>query len=78
MNSVNFLPIDINSSEFGEDFDPSTWDFDNPDREKNRESVLKVLNKIVDLSSSNLQKTADGLLATKPHINEDILWVGGK
>ena len=45
---------------------------------KNRESVLKVLNKIVDLSSSNLQKTADGLLATKPHINEDILWVGGK
>ena len=34
MNSVNFLPIDINSSEFGEDFDPSTWDFDNPDREK--------------------------------------------
>ena len=40
--------------------------------------MLKVLNKIVDLSNSNLQKTADGLLATKPHINEDILWVGGK
>ena len=78
MNSVNFLPIDINSSEFGEDSDPSAWDFDNPDREKNRESVLKVLNKVVDSSNSNLQKNADGLLASKPHRNEDILWVGGK
>ena len=45
---------------------------------KNTESVLKVLKKIVDLSNSNLQKNADGLLATKPHRNEDILLVGGK
>ena len=40
--------------------------------------MLKVLKKIVDLSNSNLQKNADGLLATKPHRNEDILLVGGK
>ena len=45
---------------------------------KNRKSVLKVLKKIVDLSNSNLQKNADGLLATRPHRNQDILWVGGK
>ena len=78
MNSVNLMPIDIDSSEFGKDFDPSTLDFENSDREKNRESVLKVLKKIVDLSNSNLHKNADGLLATKSHTNEDILWVGGK
>ena len=40
--------------------------------------MLKVLKKIVDMSSSNLQKNADVPLATKPHRNEDILWVGGK
>ena len=45
---------------------------------KNRESVLKVLKKIVDLSNSNLQKNVHGLLATRPHRNQDILWVGGK
>ena len=37
--------------------------------------MLKVLKKIVDMSNSNLQKNADVLLATKPHRNEDILWV---
>ena len=30
------------------------------------------------MSNSNLHKNADGLLVTKPHINEDILWVGGE
>ena len=40
--------------------------------------MLKVLRKIADLSNSNLQKNADGLLANKPHRNEDIFWVGGK
>ena len=71
------MPIDIDPSEFGEDFHLSTLDFENADREKNRGSILKVLLKIVDLSNSNLQKHANGLLATKPHINKDILWVGG-
>ena len=72
------VSIDIDPSEFGEDFDPSSLDFDNADREKNREPVLKVLKKIADLSNSNLQKNADGLLATRTHRNQDILWVGGK
>ena len=61
MNSVNFTPIDIGQSEFGENFDPSTWYYEKKDREKNRELVLKVLKKILDLSNSNLRKNADGL-----------------
>ena len=67
------MPTDIDPSEFGQGFHPFTLDFEKADREKNRESMLKVLKKIVDLSNSNLQKNVDGLLATKPHINKDIL-----
>ena len=78
INSVNLMPVDIDPIVFGEDFDPSTLDFGNADREKNRESVLKVLRKIVDLSNSNLKKNAGCLLATEPYINKDILWVGRK
>ena len=40
--------------------------------------MLRVLRKVIDLFNSNLQKNADGLLATKPHKNEDILWTGEK
>ena len=78
MNSVNLMPIDIEPSEFGENFVPSTLDFENSDKKKNRESLLKVLGKIVDLINSNFQKNEDGLLASKPRRNEDILWVAGK
>ena len=38
MNSVNLMPIDIDPSEFGKDFDPSTLDFENADREKKIEN----------------------------------------
>ena len=34
MNSVNLMPIDIDPSEFGKDFDPSTLDLENSDRKK--------------------------------------------
>lgn len=47
-------------------------DFDNPDKDKTREAVLKVARKVVDLSNSNSIKNADRLIAT----NKDILWVG--
>ena len=40
--------------------------------------MLRVLRKAIDLFNSNLQKNADGLLAAKPHRNEDILWIGEK
>ena len=78
MNSVNLIPIHIYQNEFEVDsgnLDLSNVDFDNPDKQKTREAVLRVLKKVVDLSNSNLQKNADGLLASKPH-NKDILWVG--
>ena len=75
INSVNLIPIDINQNECeaeGRNFDPSKLDLDNPDTQKTRESVLRVWQKVVDLSNSNLQKKADGLLASKPH-NKDII-----
>lgn len=53
MNSVNLIPFDINQKEFevdGGDFDPLRLDFDNPDTQKTRESILRVLKKVVDLS----------------------------
>ena len=53
MNSVNLIPFDINQKEFevdGGDFDPLRLDFDNRDRQKTRESILRVLKKVVDLS----------------------------
>ena len=34
MTSVNLMPIDIEPSEFGKDFDPSTLDFENSDGKK--------------------------------------------
>ena len=49
-------------------------DFDNPEKPKMREAVLRVLRKMVDLSNSNLVKNADRLLATRP-INKNIEWV---
>ena len=48
--------------------------FDNPEKHKMREAILRVLRKAVDLSNSNLVKNADGLLATRP-INKNIEWV---
>ena len=51
--------------EGGVQFDPSKLDYDNPDREKMREAVLKMLKKVIELSNANLIKNADGLLAKK-------------
>ena len=47
MWSVNLIPIDISEDSFEEEgeiaFDPSKLDYDNPDREKMRQDVMKVL-----------------------------------
>ena len=56
---VDLLPIDIEFSDFGEDFDPSKLDFENADRERNRKSMLKALKKMVYVSNDNLQKKVD-------------------
>ena len=78
MGSVNLVPIEIQEDNFEIEegkFDPSKLDFDNPEKHKMREAVLRVLRKVVDLSNSNLVKNADGLLATRP-ISKNIEWVG--
>ena len=78
LGSVNFNAVDVDISEFGQNFDPSKLDFNNPERENIRKSVLKVLQKVADLSSQNLKRNADGYLATVPHNNDSLLWPGGK
>ena len=78
MGSVNLVPIEIQEDNFeieGGKCDPSKLDFDNPEKHKMREAVLRVLREVVGLSNSHLVKNADGLLATRP-INKNIEWVG--
>ena len=44
MGSVKLMPIDISEDvEGGVPFDLSKLDYDNPDKEKMRQAVLKVL-----------------------------------
>lgn len=78
MGSVNLIPIDISEDTFkvegGISFDPSKLDSDNPDREKIRKAVLKVLKKVLDLSNANIIKNANGLISKKA-INQDVEWV---
>ena len=77
MGSVNLVPLEIKDHNFeieGGKFDPLKVDFDNPEKHKMREAILRVLRKAVDLSNSNLVKNANGLLATRP-INKNIEWV---
>ena len=78
MGSVNLVSIDIQEDNFEIEerkFDLSKLDFDNSEKHKMREAVLRVLRKVEDLSNSNLVKNADGLLATRP-INKNTEWVG--
>ena len=77
-NSVKLWPVDIDPSEFGENFDPSKIDFENVDREKIKKSVLKVLRKAAALSNQNLIRNAECLLAKRSHNYQDILWVSKK
>ena len=65
IGSVNVSPIDIDISDFGPNSDPSRLDYARPQKEGTRESVLKVLKKVVNLSNQNLQHNTDGLLAKK-------------
>ena len=79
--SVNLLPADISEETFegegGVRFDPSKLDYDNPDREKMRETILKILKIVIELSNVNLVKNAGGLLAKKS-IEQNVEWVGKK
>ena len=77
-NSVKLWHVDIDPSEFGENFDPSKIDFENVDREKKKKSVLKVLRKAAALSNQNLIRNAECVLAKRSHNYQDILWVSKK
>ena len=69
MGYVNLVPTDISEDQFevdeGIEFDPYKRDYENSEKHAIKDSVLKVLRKMVDLSNSNLLKNADGLFATK-------------
>ena len=78
MGSVNLLPIDIPEETFEVDgipFDPSKLDYDNPDKEKMTQAVVKMLKKVVDLSNANIVKNVDGLLAKKT-VEQEVEWIG--
>ena len=79
MGSVNLLPIDIAEDNFeiegNVSFDSPKLDYENPDKEKISEAVVKMLKRIIELSNANLKKNADGLLAKMP-VDENIEWVG--
>ena len=78
-SSVNLTSIDITEDNFevegGIPFDPSKLDYENPGKEKMRQAVLKVLNKVVDLSNENLIKNADELLSQRS-VEQDVEWMG--
>lgn len=80
MEFVNLIPIDILGHSFevegGVAFDPSKLDYGNPNKEKMRQAVLKVLKKVVDLSNANMIRNADGLIMSKKSIDQDVEWVG--
>ena len=60
MEFVRLWPIDVEPSDFGENFDPSKLDHvTDKDREKTRECVSKVLRKVVNLSNQNLVRNAN-------------------
>ena len=66
MGSVNLLPIDIPEETLEVDgvaFDTSKRDYENLDKEKMAQAVVKMLKKVVDLSNANLIENASGLLA---------------
>lgn len=78
IGSVNLNPIDIPEDSFkieGGKFAPSKLDFENSEKEKMQDAVLKVLEKVVDLSNANIVKNSDGLLATRC-VNPNNQWMG--
>lgn len=64
MGSVNLSPIDIPEKTLETEenvlFGPSKLDFDSPEKEVMTRAVVKMLNKIVDISNANLVKNANG------------------
>ena len=75
MGSINLTPIDIPENTFEvEDnvqFDPSKLDYECKVKEKITKAVVKMLEKIIDISNSNLIKNVNGLLSTES-VDEEV------
>ena len=67
--SVNLTPIDVNVNTFETEnnvvFDPSILDTNCPEKEVMTQAVARMVQKITDLSNSNLINNSDGLLWRK-------------
>ena len=68
---VYLKPFNVNHESIGENFDPSSNDF-------NRQSVISYMRKVAEQSSQNLKRYADAFLSTFKHDNKKLLWPGGK
>ena len=79
MGSVNLSSIDVLENTFETEnnviFDPSKLDTNCPEKDVMTQAVVRMLQKITDLSNSNFIKNADGLLSRKS-TNVDVEWVG--
>ena len=71
LTSVYLKPFHVNHESIGENFDPSSNDF-------NRQSVISYMRKVAEQSSQNLKRNADAFLSTFKHDNEKLFWPGGK
>ena len=71
LTSVYLKPFNFNHKVFGENFDPSSNDFD-------REAVVSYIKKVAEQSSENLKRNADAFLSAFKHNNDKLLRPGGK
>ena len=74
MKYVNIHPIDLDEKEFGKDFNSSRLNFVGDRKSETTEAVSNVLKKIVRISNTNINKTADGLLNKNP-TDSDVEWI---
>ena len=71
LTSVYLKPFNVNHKSIGENFDPSSNDFD-------RELVVLYMKKVAEQSSQNFERNADAFLSTSKHDNKKLLLPGGK
>ena len=71
LSSVYLKPYNVNYETIGENFDPSSNDFD-------RDSVVSYMEKVAEQSSQNLKRNADAFLSTFKHDKDKLIWPGGK
>ena len=76
MGQVYLKPMDVELGEFGPGFDPSALDnWDDPERKSARETVIKVMKKMVEIGNFNLKRNADALLCKLGlDTDKNILW----